>query len=56
MAFLDKLGELARTAADKANDGLEINRINSDIVIQKGNINEDVYKRQVLDGCRSDGS
>ena len=31
MAFLDKLGELARTAADKANDGLEINRINSGI-------------------------
>ena len=45
MAFLDKLGELARTAADKANDGLEINRINSDIVIQKGNINE--YQREL---------
>lgn len=32
-------------AADKANDGLEINRINSDIVIQKGNINE--YQREL---------
>ena len=39
MAFLDKLGELARTAADKANDGLEINRTVSYTHL-------DVYKRQ----------
>lgn len=38
MAFLDKLGEFAKSAAEKANDGLEINRINSDIVMQEGNI------------------
>ncbi|MBM6829503.1 zinc ribbon domain-containing protein [Anaerotignum lactatifermentans] len=38
MAFLDKLGEFAKTAADKANDSLEINRINSDIVMEQGNI------------------
>lgn len=38
MAFLDKLGELAKSAADKANDSLEINRINSDIVMEQGNI------------------
>ena len=38
MAFLDKLGELARTAADKANDGLEINRINSDLANDLGNL------------------
>ena len=44
MAFLDKLGELAKTAADKANDSLEINRINSDINMQKDNIQE--YQRQ----------
>ena len=45
MAFLDKLGELAKTAADKANDSLEINRINSDINMQKDNIQE--YQRQL---------
>ncbi len=38
MAFLDKLGEIAKSAAEKANDGLEINRINGDISVQEGNI------------------
>lgn len=45
MAFLDKLGEFAKNAADKANDGLEINRINSDITVQKGNIS--AYQREL---------
>lgn len=45
MAFFDKIGELARSAADKASDGMEITRINSDITMQQGNINE--YQREL---------
>ncbi len=45
MAFLDRLGEFAKNAADKANDGLEINRINSDITMQQGNIT--AYQREL---------
>lgn len=38
MEFFNKLGEMARVATEKAGDSLEINKINSDIGIEKGNI------------------
>lgn len=38
MAFLDKLGEVAKNMTEKAGDSLEINRLNGEISIEKGNI------------------
>lgn len=38
MAFLDKLGEVAKNMTEKAGDTLEMNRLNGEIAIEKGNI------------------
>ncbi|MDD3394983.1 MAG: hypothetical protein PHG19_10130 [Anaerotignum sp.] len=38
MDFFDKLGEAARNLTEKAGDGLETNRLNGEIAIEKGNI------------------
>lgn len=38
MDFFDKLGEAARNLTEKAGDGLEANRLNGEIAIEKGNI------------------
>jgi len=38
MSFFEKLGEVAKTVTEKANDSIEINKLNSDISIAKTNI------------------
>lgn len=45
MAFLDKLGEVAKNVSEKANDSFETNRLTGDIALQKGNIQ--VYQREL---------
>lgn len=45
MAFFDKLGEMAKTVSEKANDSLETNKLISDINLTKGNIQ--VYQREL---------
>ena len=45
MDFFDKLGEAARSLTEKAGDSLEINRLNSEIAIEKGNIQ--CYQREL---------
>lgn len=38
MALLDKIGEVAKNMTEKAGDTLELNRLNGEIAIEKGNI------------------
>lgn len=45
MAFFDKLGEMAKTVSEKANDSLETNKLIGDINLTKGNIQ--VYQREL---------
>lgn len=45
MALFDKLGEMAKTVSEKANDSLETNKLISDINLTKGNIQ--VYQREL---------
>ena len=45
MDFFDKLGEAARSLTEKAGDSLEINRLNGEIAIEKGNIQ--CYQREL---------
>ncbi len=45
MAFFDKLGEMAKTVSEKANDSLETNKLISDINLTKGNIQ--AYQREL---------
>lgn len=45
MDLLDKLGEAARNLTEKAGDSLEINRLNGEIAIEKGNIQ--CYQREL---------
>lgn len=45
MEFFDKLGEAARSLTEKAGDSLEINRLNGEIAIEKGNIQ--CYQREL---------
>lgn len=45
MDFFDKLGEVAKNLTEKAGDSLEINRINGEISIEKGNIQ--CYQREL---------
>lgn len=45
MAFLDKLGEMARSMSDLASDSLETNELISQINLTKGNIQ--VYQREL---------
>ena len=45
MDFFDRIGEVAKNLTEKAGDGLEINRINGEIAIEKGNIQ--CYQREL---------
>lgn len=45
MAFLDKLGEMAKSVSERAGDSLETNQLISSINLQKGNIQ--VYQREL---------
>jgi len=45
MDFFDRIGKVAKNLTEKAGDGLEINRINGEIAIEKGNIQ--CYQREL---------
>lgn len=45
MDFFEKIGEVAKNLTDKAGDSLEINRLNGEISIEKGNIQ--CYQREL---------